>query len=63
MTDYPTLFDASEVVNDFYAAGSRIRSDGLLGAALVALSINHLADQLEETNRLLTIIAANTENL
>jgi hypothetical protein len=63
MTDYPTLFDASEAVNDFYSAGSRIRSDALLGATMVALSINHLAEELEETNRLLTIIATNTENL
>jgi hypothetical protein len=64
MTDYPTLVDAREAVNDFHAAGGGHGfSDVLLGAAHLAHSIDRLADQLEETNRLLTIIATNTENL
>ena len=62
MTDYPTLLDAREAARDFYATGGA-RSDMSLGATLVALSINRLTDELKETNRLLVIIAANTENL
>jgi hypothetical protein len=62
MSDYPTLFEASEAVNDFQAVSGVPRSDVLVGATLVAFSINRLADELKETNRLLVIIAANTGN-